>query len=140
MSYAEQVASGGAALIDTTMQILRIATGNLCDNVVDRTPVLTGNLQAHWQGVIEAGDIEASPVEGSIAIGISPASTTRANVRAVIERWDGFRPFFLYNPVVYGPRIEYDGWSAKAPDGMVRISAALWPFFVRDAAREVGGE
>jgi hypothetical protein len=138
MSFAEEIAAGGNSLMETTMKIARKATGNLCDNVIDRTPVLTRYLQSGWVGGDSA---EAFPAEfgGAEQHDIRSAEETKSNLRAAIERWDGMRPFFAYNPTLYGPRIEFEGWSWKAPAGMVRVAAAMWPFFVRDAAREVGG-
>jgi len=134
--FGDEILAAGTAALEEAMQITRIAAGNLCDNVIDRTPVLTGNLRSGWRGS-ETG-------EGGTDFGISkvaaivPAEVTKANVRAALSRWDGYKPFLLYNDVVYGPQIEYDGWSAKAPEGMVRISAARWPLFVQDAVRQVG--
>jgi hypothetical protein len=135
--FGGEISRAFGVALDTTLQIARVAGRNLCDNVIDKTPVLTGNLRSGWRGS-ETG-------EGGTEFGIQhvanivPAEVTKSNVGAALERWDGFKPFLLFNDVVYGPIIEYGGWSAKAPDGMVRISAARWPLFVSDAVRQVGG-
>ena len=36
------------------------------------------------------------------------------------------------NPMPYGPRLEYDGWSDQAPNGFVRVNAAKWPAIVQE--------
>ena len=126
----------GVAL-EETMQIARVAAGNLCDNVIDKTPVLTRNLQSGWRGTTEAGDVTELPIQR--VANIVPAETTKAKIREAIAKWDGFKPFLLHNPVIYGVPIEYEGWSGKAPRGMVRVTAAQWPLFVQDAVRQAGG-
>lgn|SRR5512141_340134 len=137
MSFAESIMQAGQAQLDTSVEITRVAAGNLCDNIVDRSPVRTGTFRSNWQGVIEAGDIRSGLTVEELRP-VEPKETIKREVRAVLERFDGLRPFFLYNPTPYGIFLE-DGSSAQAPDGMIAVAAAMWPFFVRDAARQVGG-
>ena len=41
---------------------------------------------------------------------------------------------YLTNALAYGHRLEYDSWSRQAPAGMVRVSALLFPDFVKRAS------
>lgn len=42
---------------------------------------------------------------------------------------------YIVNPTPYAKRIEFAGWSSQAPAGMVRLAAAQFPSFIRQAAR-----
>lgn len=41
------------------------------------------------------------------------------------------------NPLPYGKRLEYDGWSKQAPNGMVRINTARWDKIVAEEIARV---
>lgn len=47
--------------------------------------------------------------------------------------------FFISNSKPYAWRLEVDGWSRQAPNGMVRLTAAEFSTILQIAARNVGG-
>ena len=108
--------------------------GNKLDNVCtesfrdisgkirDRTPVDTGLLKGSWTvGInqIDAGDWGWSFSEAQID-SIKAGDT-----------------LYLGNPQPYAPRIEHEGWSKKAPNGMMWISVAQWQQIVNSTAKRV---
>nr|WP_286948259.1 hypothetical protein [Pseudomonas sp. UBA6718] len=44
---------------------------------------------------------------------------------------------WVTNNIIYGPRLEFEGWSSQAPAGMVRISVAEFQSFVNEAVRQL---
>lgn len=125
LSDAIDAIEGGA------LKIRANATGALFRAVEADTPVLTSYLRSNWQATV--GDIPWSEVD------IRPLSESFQEIETAINSAKGDEPIFLTNNTVYGPRIEFDGWSGKAPQGMMRINATRWPAFVEEAAYELGG-
>ena len=111
-------------------QIFRESCKELGHLVVDRTPVLSGTLQASWNSSINAGFVDNVEME-------EPDDTIPKiqidDVTATLEVGD---VFFMINGQPYYHRIEYEGWShTKAPNGMMRISLAEFPQIVYKYAR-----
>ena len=91
----------------------------LFTSVILDTPVLEGRLRGNW--IISAD----APENGTFDV-IDPdgAKTTRkvedfVSKLADLKNLKNFN-VFLSNNLPYAHRIEYDGWSGKAPQGMVR--------------------
>lgn len=125
-----------AEAIDTVevdaLQVRAEATGKLFRAVEADTPVLTSYLRSNWQATV--GDIPWSEVD------IRPLSESFAEIEQAVTSAKGDEPIFLTNNTVYGPRIEFDGWSGKAPQGMMRVNATRWPEFVNEAADELANK
>jgi len=134
MSYAADAQAGLDALMETARQTARSAVGEMLTAVAVQSPVDTGFFQSNWQTVIEANDLDPN------GVGNRGLNQVRNEIWTVLERWDPKRTLMFYNPTVYGPRLEYDGWSGQAPNGFVRVNAARWPFFLKQAARRAGVE
>ena len=62
------------------------------------------------------------------------AGGSKSQLKAVAKLAPG-NVMFIMNPTPYAKRIEFAGWSTQAPAGMVRLSAALFPRFIKAAAR-----
>ena len=92
---------------------IRAATSEVFSNIIQMTPVDTGRARGNWQCTIGA------PFIGEDASG----SVMKAN--NVIPRRAG-SVVYLTNNVPYIGRLEYDGHSRQAPNGMVRVSVALF--------------
>ena len=133
MSYTDEVKAGLATLLESGRQTARVACESMFTEIVDISPVKTGLFASNWQTVEGASDLDLSGVSNR------GRSATLSEMRTVIERWDCRRPLFLVNVLPYGPRLEYEGWSRQAPNGMVRITAVKWPRFLKDAASKVQG-
>lgn len=90
----------------------------LWNEVVDRTPVLTGALRGNWRATTNG----RSPAEFDYSFkGFGPRHLPRQ------PRWNANRPGSTYqisNGAWYLEDIEYGKSSVKAPAGMVRVSVA----------------
>lgn len=91
----------------------------LFNSVILDTPVDTGRLRGNWQ--ISTG----SPM-GDIIDVIDPSGkATMLKVEELLDREDLLKDqeVYLTNNLPYAYRIEFDGWSQQAPEGMVRRNA-----------------
>lgn len=101
-------------------------------SVILDTPVLTGRLRANWQissdnpatDIVESEATAASSESKSREDSVRGSITIKA-VNDVVGFLSNRTPkknfdIYLSNNLPYAYRIEYDGWSKKAPQGMVR--------------------
>jgi len=89
---------------------------NLFGSIVDSTPVDEGRLKGNWQFSI------GSPMRGEVrSIDPSGAETKRKIESGIksLKLVDNAQ-MYLANNLPYAYRIEYERYSSKAPDGMVR--------------------
>lgn len=112
--------------------------------IVQRTPVgdpdtwaraaplgyVGGRARGSWQYGFNAPN-EADP--GTID-GTGQASINR--LRAGVESNPAFGVHYVTSTIPYMRRLEYEAWSAQAPEGMVRLTVAEFQKFVDDACRE----
>ncbi len=114
MSFSAQVAAFGNGTAAKLQQIRKAVTLKLMGAVVMDTPVLTGRLRANWQvsqgAPLRQTDETTDPDGGMV---------TREIV-AEVGASDGSQDMFLTNSLPYAARIEFDGYSGKAPEGMLR--------------------
>lgn len=103
---------------DLTKRARRIALKAFSD-VIKATPVDTGTARANWRVGMGSPNYEynssASDKSGSVTIS------------AMNSAVDGLLPgqnVYLSNSCPYIMRLECDGWSKQAPNGMVSITAA----------------
>ena len=89
--------------------------------VVDDTPVLTGKLKGSWQIVKTAGEfIDSLPNDPE-------GDATKARLIQKIKYLPIHMDWQIMfgTPVPWAHKIEYEGWSEKAPSGMVRKNIIL---------------
>lgn len=104
---------------------------DFCSSVVYSTPVDTGQLRNNWFPSIGLpSGMETTDVSPGGEEVISRLNTELATFEPGIDFW-------YANNKPYGPRIEYEGYSAKAPQGMVRINVLRWPEIVATNAQGV---
>jgi hypothetical protein len=104
--------------------VTRKATFDLFSSVVRKSPVDTGRFRANWN--VSQGSPDESTSEAT--------SETRANLQ--LRKALTFKAgdvVWLCNALPYARRLEYDGWSGQAPQGMVRISVLEFNDFLRKA-------
>jgi len=92
----------------------------LFSSVILDTPVLEGRLRGNW---IISSD---NPASGTFDITDKDGGTTTRKVEDHISKLPDSLDFKVYltNNLPYAYRIEYDGYSGKAPEGMVRKNFA----------------
>lgn len=94
---------------ETAMQAAFI---EVSQGTVQDTPVLDGYLRANWR--CSAND----PATGSVSTPDPSGSETLAAIQQFAPSIGGNIVFFTNNSP-YARRIEYEGWSKKAPQGML---------------------
>jgi len=92
---------------------IRAATSEVFKNIILMTPVDTGRARGNWQCTIGA------PFVGQ------DDSGDVSKMHGIVPRRAG-SVVYLTNNVPYIGRLEYDAHSRQAPNGMVRVSVALF--------------
>ena len=104
-------------------QAIRLATVSISGDIIDRTPVDTGRLRGNWIPSVNAPIIEQT----------DNTTPLTEEVQSTAAQATG-KVFYLVNSLPYARVAEYGEWSqpgtsktiggfsAKAPQGMVRIS------------------
>lgn len=120
--FAEKAGAGFDTVIKTTLL-------DLSNRVIMRTPVgqpslwknppppgyTGGHARANWQSSI------GNPAEGEINAIDPNGAATLNNIR--VSEAPG-NVWWLTNNLPYIQRLEYDGWSTQASEGMVRVTLA----------------
>ncbi len=86
-----------------------------------------GHLRGSWGISVGGGSTSRN------AIDVDGSATTSQGLQDLAKYKAGLK-VKISNNVVYGPRIEFTGWSKQAPQGMVRINVADWSSIVREVA------
>ena len=100
--------------------ILRLSSGTISTLVITGTPVLSGSLQASWNPT------NGPPAANNVTISAANPHASRSSAARVVNTLQVGDTFSLVNGQPYARRIEYEGWSAKASSGMMRIHVAKW--------------
>lgn len=96
--------------------VVRKVSFDLWNNVTRRTPVDTGRARGSWNITEEVTDLSTKAPK-------QKGEKYPANVKGNVGQITGKRAVYITNNVEY---IEYleDGWSDKAPAGMVKVAIA----------------
>lgn len=118
MSFVKQLEDARVNILKSASKDSKKILTTLSDMIVDGTPVLTGRLKGNWIATI--GSPAAAKRDNLDPVG----SATKAEIYGIVDNLPNSTDwvFYLVNNQPYGQRIEYLGWSQKAPYGMVRIS------------------
>jgi len=109
--------------------VCRKSIFDLCSSVVYSTPVATGQLRNNWFPSLTVPSMEQNnDTSPSGAEAIGRLQTGLADFQPGVDFW-------YSNNKPYAPRIEYEGYSAKAPEGMVRINVLRWQQIVENNAK-----
>lgn len=133
MSFASVINRFVNKTVKDMNTVKRKAAVTMATRIIIATPVDKGVLRNNWYFGINA------PHTGS-------TSEANADAFAVVERAEqDIAPskmddvLFLTNNLPYAETIEYDGHSAQAPRGMVRLNILSWDEIVEFHATEVLG-
>lgn len=129
--FEAQLRGFGIKALDQVDKVRRASVLELFKLVIFATPVDTGRLRGNWQTTIN------SPA--SAAIGRDDPGGAAAMAEAVANLGSLTDVVWFTNNLPYAERIEYDGWSKQAPEGMVRRHVASWKRIVAAKARAFSG-
>lgn len=131
-AFAERAMLG----VDEVRRTVAIELGTA---IIERTPVSDewtapgkphGFLKGNWQTFIDAAP--------ETTIELRPGAEAVAELEETAARAEGNDVIVMRNNTIYGPRIEFEGWShTKAPFGMVRVSVLEFEESVNRAAAKV---
>lgn len=113
MSFSQQIAQFGTQAAGRIENVRKGVIIKLFGAVILDTPVLTGRARGNWQAS------EGNPVTSEIAREDKSGRAPMSEVEQVAKKSDGDTSVFLSNSVPYIQKLE-DGYSGKAPEGMVR--------------------
>ncbi len=91
---------------------------DLFSDITNNTPVDTGRARANWFASVNA------PVTATVQFGGNSASAAGeaiANAQSAVAQAPG-NVFWISNNLPYIYRLEFEGWSKQAPNGMVRLA------------------
>lgn len=127
MSFASDVNRFVVKSEQATDRTVRAITFELFRSVIQMSPVDTGRFRGNWQTTT------GSP-QDSIIPRLDPSGSSA--IAEVFAKAGGLGSVsYLANNLSYAERLEYDGWSQQAPNGMVRVSFARINSIVAKAAR-----
>lgn len=130
MSFTTSLAKFESSTKDRLNRTKRVVVIKLFSAIIMDTPVLTGRLRGNWQTSI------GSPVLATV----DRTDLTGAQAIAEVERTAALMKSddaaYLTNNLPYVEVIEYEGWSKKAPEGMVRRNVERFRRLISEAIRD----
>lgn len=131
MSFTRDLKKFRKTSMDNYRDVKRLSAFDLFSSIVIATPVLKGVLRNNWFADIGRGSVKTTG-EGDLS-----GQGTVNDIERVLQGTTLIKDTFLTNNLPYGPPIEFDGHSAQAPVGMVRVNTIRWDAIVSRHAREV---
>lgn len=107
----------------------RLSAAVLANRVITRTPVDKSSLQNSWTAN------NGPPIANNVTVDQVTPYPERTKITQVVNSLKIGDTFSFANGKPYARRIEYEGWSAKRPEGMLRVSVAEWDAIVAQVAK-----
>lgn len=127
MSFTAAVDKWGLKALQNIDKVRRASALEVFTLVIMGSPVDTGLLRGNWQTKLNAPVLKSTSrldPGGSAAV-----AEALANLGSMVD------VVYMTNSLPYAERIEYEGWSRQAPNGMVRAAAAKWQRIVQEKAK-----
>ena len=112
-------------------QVVRKFGLDLFSQVVDRSPVDTGQFRWNWNVAFDRVDTFTTP--GTDKTG----AKTKERIRVLLNGWEVGQAIFFTNSLPYAIPLEYGHSKKQAPLGMVRITVAEAQDYIAKAVAEV---
>lgn len=126
-SFQAAVKAWGAKALVRVDEIRRASILELFSLVIEGTPVDTGLLRGNWQTSLNAPIL--TKTQRLDKAGAAAKAEALANLGGLVDI------VFMVNSLPYAEKIEYEGYSAQAPVGMVRKNKIRWPEIVAAKAK-----
>ena len=105
-------------------EIARVSIIRVGNRVITASPVDKGSFRNQWNTSINSISRDTSkPDSKGGADSINELASEISDLKL------GATAYFT-NPLPYGHRLEYDGYSEQAPNGMLRVNTDLWEMIV----------
>lgn len=129
--FQGQLTGFGIKTLDRLDKVRRASVLELFKLVIFATPVDTGRLRGNWQTTINSP--AGAAINRNDPGGAAAMAEAVANLGSIVD------VVWFTNNLPYAERIEYDGWSRQAPEGMVRKHIASWKRIVEAKAKAFSG-
>lgn len=129
MSFSQDIVKFNQKVQRNFIFVKKRAAFGLFSAIVMETPVDKGVLRNNWQMNLNF------PADSTLTDGDISGGAVLSRLQAQIENVDPVSHIYFTNNLSYAARIEYDGWSGKAPEGMLRVNIARWQQIVSAAAK-----
>ena len=113
------------------VEVKRMSAFDVSSSIIMETPVKKGVLRNNW--FVQIG----SPSNETTDDGDKSGQQAIARINAELMGTTIVQDIYLTNNLPYAHRIEYDGHSGQAPEGMVRVNLLRWDSIVARNARRV---
>ena len=124
-SVADQIKRIAVKSNQKVETVIKKSLIRLSTQIIQRSPVDTGRFKNNWLGAYGAIDTTVTTNKAKTSFGDAyGAVVDRATMK--INGMEAGEVFYFTNSLPYAQRLEYLGWSAQAPQGMVRVSVASW--------------
>ena len=125
-----------AAKVDAGVdQVIRAASLQVSAAIIKRTPVDTGRAKGNWQPSINR--VKAGQAQKTQTAPLSTIDSEQMRALSSVIAKSVGQVYYLTNNLPYIMRLEYQGWSTQAPNGMVRVSVLEFNAALRKAINEL---
>jgi len=129
--FTRKISDFAVKSIDKCDKVRRTVIIQLFSAIILDTPVLEGRLRGNWQTKAK------NPITGTTdRVDKTGTATTNEVVNQVISAGSE-DSIYMTNNLPYARRIEYDGYSSKSLQGMMRRNVARFERLVRQEAKKV---
>jgi hypothetical protein len=139
MSFGKDLKRFEDKAAKVTVTVYRASVLDLFSSIVMSTPVDKGVLRGNWfVGIGSNFTAQAKQYVAGLVGSLEDKSGTATigKIKQQVNNLKATGTVYLTNNLPYGPRIEFDGHSGKAPEGMVRINTARWDDIVKANVRK----
>jgi len=131
MSFTGDLTSYANKTVNQLERVKRKSAFELFSAVVFSTPVDKGVLRNNWFASINSGSQETTAAPGA------SGDSAKNRIGNALKDSNLADTLFLTNNLPYAAAIEFDGHSAQAPQGMVRVNALNWSQIVERNAKSI---
>ena len=131
MSFSLDLSAFSELAEDKMVAVVQKSFIGLSSDIIKDTPVLKGRLRGNWIPAINKFDDSQLEVEDKTGDKTIAKTISEANKFKLGDTMT------LSNNMPYAERIEFEGWSKKAPEGMVRKNIVRWNKEVEKIARSL---
>lgn len=131
MSIQSQLEAIARRAMQDVSKVARTSIIRIGNRVVTASPVDKGAFRNQWNTSISTISYDTSKPDDSNGQG------AMTELRETVGDLQLGAVAYFNNPMPYGKRLEYDGWSEQAPNGMVRVNAALWSQIVKEEVEKL---
>lgn len=132
-SFEKSLRKFGKKAAENHVKVKRQSAFDLFASIVLSTPVDKGVLRNNWFAQIGSGSSATTESADKSGAG------TTSRIDTVLAGTLADADTYLTNNLPYAARIEFDGYSWRAPQGMVRINTLRWNKIVETNARKIAG-